>query len=66
MNRINLNDNPHLERDLTNHAVINNNNSGYQARLEQIKRTQSREDEIQEIKSDIAEIKELLKNLGGK
>tara|TARA_Y100001937_G_scaffold45496_1_gene63913 strand:+ start:4369 stop:4569 length:201 start_codon:yes stop_codon:yes gene_type:complete len=66
MNRIKIKDNVGLERDITSHAVINTNKSAYENRLEQIRKTEEFNKEFSELKADMAEIKELLKNLGGK
>lgn len=65
MKKIQIQNNLHLERDMTSQAIINNNNTAYQQRLNQIARNKQKENEIAEIKSELAEIKELLKNLGG-
>ena len=62
--RIKINSNYDLERDLSSHAVINNNISAYQQRLNLIKTRKNQSDEIAEIKSDLAEIKKLLLILG--
>ena len=64
--KIRIEDNIDLERDVSSTAVINNNRTAYQARLNQINIKKNQQDEIAEIKNDIAEIKALLKNLGGK
>jgi hypothetical protein len=64
--KIRIEDNFDLERDVSSKAVINNNRTAYQARLNQIKKRRNQQDEIADIKNDIAEIKALLKNLGGK
>ena len=64
--KVRIEDNIDLERDVSSTAVINNNRTAYQARLNQIKIKKNQQDEIAEIKNDIAEIKALLKNLGGK
>ena len=48
------------------HAVINNNKTAYNQRLSQIAKRNKQSDELAEMKNDIAEIKALLKNLGGK
>jgi len=64
--KIRIEDNIDLERDVSSKAVINNNRTAYQARLNQINKRRKQQDEIADIKNDIAEIKALLKNLGGK
>lgn len=64
--KVQIEDNIDLERDVTSHAVINNNTAAYNARLNQKKIKENQQNEIAEIKNDIAEIKALLKNLGGK
>jgi len=66
MNKVKIKDNIGLERDLSSHAVINTNMSAYQTRLEQIKKQDNFNDEFSQMKADMIEIKELLKNLGGK
>lgn len=59
-----------LHRDSTSGAVINTNDSLYQSRLEQIKnakiKEQEKEDlkqELNTLKSDVNDIKDLLKSL---
>ena len=64
--KIKIDNNFDLERDLTNYAVINNNKTAYNQRLSQIAKRNKQSDELAEMKNDIAEIKALLKNLGGK
>ena len=64
--KVQIEDNIDLERDVTSHAVINNNTAAYNARLNQKKIKKNQQEEIAELKNDIAEIKALLKNLGGK
>ena len=51
-------DNPDLVRDLTTNAIINNSDRAYEARLNQIQKG----NELENLKKDVAEIKELLKN----
>ena len=58
MERVKIKDNLELERDI--------HMSGYENRLNQIKNQQKFNDEFQSLKADMAEIKELLKTLGGK
>jgi len=64
--KVRIEDNIDLERDVTSNAVINNNTTAYNSRINQIKMKKNQQEEIAEIKNDIAEIKALLKNLGGK
>lgn len=64
-NRLKIYDNLNLERDKGSNAVINNNEAGYQQRLKQRNARKRSASEIDEIKNELAEIKELLKQLGG-
>jgi len=66
MERVKIKDNLELERDIHSNAVINTNKTGYENRLKQIKQQRNFEEEFQSMKADLAEIKELLKTLGGK
>jgi len=66
MNRVKIKDNMGLERDLSSHAVINTSMTAYESRLKQIKKEENFKNEFSQMKADVAEIKELLKNLGGK
>ena len=65
-------DHPELERDNNNTAIINTNNSAYNARLIQInamenkrKLDEQQNKDINNLKSDVAEIKEMLQKLTG-
>jgi len=66
MSRVKIKDNVGLERDLSSHAVINTSMTAYEARLKQIQKEEKFNEEFSQLKADMAEIKELLKNLGGK
>ncbi len=62
-----------LERDLDTSAVINTNISGYEARLNRInqRKTQVKIDakqreDIESLKTDVAEIKKMLKQMASK
>jgi hypothetical protein len=55
-------DNPDLVRDLTTNAIINNSDRAYEARLNQIQKG----NELENLKKDVAEIKELLKEIASK
>jgi L-cysteine desulfidase len=61
-----IKDNPDLIKDTTSQAVINTNRTAIQARRAQLAVNKEREQELQLIKDDIAEIKSLLKKLGSK
>lgn len=65
MKRIKVEDNLNLERDRSSSAIINNNETAYKQRLKQKQARKKGVDEIAEIKSELAEIKALLKKLGG-
>jgi len=66
MTRIKVEDNFDLERDIDSNAVINNNKTAYAQRLEKISKKKMQADEIANIKTELAEIKALIKELGGK
>ena len=58
-----IKDNPDLIKDTTSQAVINTNRTAIQARRAQLAVNKEREQELQSMKDDIAEIKSLLKKL---
>jgi len=64
-NRTKVKDNYYYERDMSSGAIINNNDAAYQRRLKQKEAEQKATDEMAQIKSELAEIKALLKRLGG-
>tara|TARA_B100001093_G_scaffold259604_1_gene248145 strand:+ start:5955 stop:6182 length:228 start_codon:yes stop_codon:yes gene_type:complete len=72
--KIKVEGNPSLERDSANTAIININNDAYLARRSQIKATEMKRkldeqqtQDIDNLKSDVAEIKKMLQKLiGGK
>lgn len=61
-----IKDNPDLIKDITSQAVINTNRTAIQARRAQIANNKAKENELQMMKDDIAEIKSLIKQLGKK
>ncbi len=65
MSRVKIEGNLNLERDRSSNAIINSSETAYQQRLKQKQARKKSTDEIAEIKSELAEIKALLKNLGG-
>ena len=65
-------DKPGLERDTVTKAIINTNNDAYLARRVQIKATKDKQlidaqqsKDIDNLKSDVAEIKKMLQKLTG-
>ncbi len=65
MKRIKVKDNVALERDRSSNAVINTSETAYKQRLKQKQTQKQNREEIDQIKSDLAEIKALIKQLGG-
>ena len=55
-----------MVKDTTSQAVINTNSNAILARRAQIAQEKAKEEELQSMKNDIAEIKELIKQLGKK
>lgn len=66
MDRVKVKDNLDLERDTISGAIINTNEAAYQQRLRQKRSRKEQAKEMDNIKSDIAEIKAMLRELGGK
>ena len=54
-------DHPHLYRDEDSGAILNYDTIGYNQRLKKIELEKSQKQELDNIKKDIEEIKELLK-----
>ena len=62
-------ENSDLMRDLTSNAIINTNSNAYNIRLNQIAKEQldlQQSADIENLKTDIADIKKLLKTLASK
>lgn len=62
-------ENSDLIRDLTSNAIINTNSNAYNVRLNQIAKEQldlQQSADIENLKTDIADIKKLLKTLASK
>jgi phosphoglucomutase len=72
--KLKVKDNPGLERDTATKAIINTNNDAYLSRRIQIKAYENKQKldmqqskDIDNLKSDVAEIKKMLQKLiGGK
>lgn len=61
-----IKDNPDLMKDFTSGAVINTNNSAYEARLAQVEKRKLDEQQskdIEDMKKEIAELTKLVKKL---
>lgn len=58
-------DNPDLIRDMSSNAVINTNKSAFENRKTQQRFAKNKECEIEELKTEIAEIKKLLQKMAG-
>ncbi len=61
-----IKDNPDLIKDTTSQAVINTNRTAIQVRRAQIAHNKAKDEELNQMKNDIAELKSLLKSLGKK
>ena len=53
----------HLYRDEKTGAIINRNNTEYQNRLRKIKSTETQKEDLNKMREDIDELKNLLKQL---
>lgn len=58
-------DNPDLIRDLSTNAIINTNRNAFETRKAQQHYAAEKQNEIQELKSEINEIKKILEKLVG-
>lgn len=61
--QIPVEENTDLVRDVATNAIINTNRSAFSARLKRKAQVQHNADEIQNLKTELSEIKELLKEL---
>ena len=73
MATVKITENRNLERDLNTSAVINTNITGYQARLNRINNREKQividakqREDIDSLKTDVAEIKKMLKQIVSK
>ena len=56
-------DNPTLERDMSTNAVINKNKNEYFRRLEVKKANKVKDQELETLKSEVSQLKELVQSL---
>lgn len=61
-----VNELPDFEKDVTTNAVINTNTTAFSNRRDQLAKLEQKNTEMEMMKKDIAEIKELLKGLSKK
>lgn len=56
-------DNPTLERDMSTNAVINRNKNEYFRRLQVKKANKAKDQELETLKSEVSQLKELVHSL---
>jgi hypothetical protein len=56
-------DNPTLERDMSTNAVINKNKNEYFRRLQVKKANKAKDQELETLKSEVSQLKELVQSL---
>ena len=56
-------DNPTLERDMSSKAIINKNNTEYEKRIAFKNSTAKRKKELEDLKEEVANLKELVQSL---
>lgn len=56
-------DNPTLERDMSTNAVINRNKTEYSRRLQVKKSNQKKEQDLENLKAEVTQLKELVNSL---
>lgn len=71
--KVKISENNNLERNLDTSAIININNSAYEARLNRIAQIKKQTDidakqreDIESLKTDVVEIKKMLKQIASK
>jgi hypothetical protein len=57
---------PDFEKDTVTNAVINTNSSAFSARRDQLQKLKEKDSEIEQMKTDIEELKKIIKKLGSK
>ena len=63
MARRKVKDNPDLERDMSSRAIINTNKNAFALRREQKAQAKIKEAEFEQMKSEIEELKKIVKKL---
>jgi len=58
-----IKENPDLVKDTSSQAVINTNSTAFSQRREQMAKLQSKDNKIEQLEKDVAELKKLIKGL---
>ena len=66
MAKTKVKENPDLVKDTVTQVVINTNTSAFSARRDQLDKLKAKDTEIETMKSDIEELKKIIKKLGSK
>ena len=61
--KVNIQNRPGLQRDMNSGAVINTDNTAYQKALKAKLAAENKEKELQSIKDDVAELKDLMNQI---
>ena len=56
-------ENPDLVKDTSSQAIINTNSTAFSQRREQMAKLQSKDNKIEQLEKDVAELKKLIKGL---
>lgn len=63
MKKIKVKNHTHLVRDENSNAIVNTNISSYRKRIAKLKRNQEKQDEINDLKNQIEELKSIINSL---
>jgi len=63
MKRVNIQDRPGLQRDISSGAVINTDNTAYAKALKAQELAKAKQHEIDDLKQDVKELKQLMQTI---
>lgn len=63
MKRVNIQDRPGLQRDISSGAVINTDNTAYAKALKAQELAKAKKHEIEDLKQDVKELKQLMQTI---
>ncbi|MBI19538.1 MAG: hypothetical protein CMB73_03075 [Euryarchaeota archaeon] len=63
MKRVNIQDRPGLQRDISSGAVINTDNTAYAKALKAQELAKAKQNEIEDLKQDVKELKQLMQTI---